>query len=49
MPGDLSGLVVIGNVAIVLLVLLWRHLDSQDRGDAQLRKDTAIRMPRENW
>jgi hypothetical protein len=49
MPGDLSGLVVIGNVAIVLLVLLWRHWDRQDHGDAQLTEDTAIRVPRENW
>jgi len=49
MPSDLSGLVVIGNVAVVVLVLLWRHWDRQDRGDGQLSKDTAIRVLRENW
>jgi hypothetical protein len=49
MPSDLSGLVVIGNVAIVSVVLLWRRWDRQDRGDPQLGKDTAIRVARENW
>ncbi len=49
MPSDLSGLVVIGNVAIVFLVLVWRRWDRQDRGDSQFSKDTAIRVLRENW
>jgi hypothetical protein len=49
MPSDLAGLVVIGNVAVVFFMLLWRRWDRQDRGDSQLSKDTAIRVLGENW